>query len=180
MKKINFTSQIMRLSSLIVLFMTLGMNLGAQCLEKATVYLDPNSCTYTLTLGDVRGVAPLSIRKLTTAGAQAYVSGYNNGSFTGSSIIFGRNDIGKEFEIMTGTGNAMCFHYVQVLDRDAPVAAAPAPVSIKCTDLVNGKIPSPAVLGSWRGFDGFGQVLNPIATTGASFLAKDCSDLRQS
>ncbi len=149
------------------------------CEEKITVGLDA-ACSYTL-IGSHLGTparTDLMIRKLTTAGAQDYVAGYNNGVYTGSSIIFGRNDIGKEFEIMSGTGANMCFHYVTVVDRIAPSGTVPAS-SIKCTDLINGNIPPPSVLGSWQGASGLGQVLNPIAGT-IKWTATDCSDFTQS
>ena len=185
MKKMNFTSQMLRVGSLMMLFLTLGITLAAQCKEKVTVHLNPKTCSYILDLADLRTDAgtninafPLKIRKLTTAGAQDYVSGYSNGSYTlGAIIEFGRNDIGTEFELMTGTGANMCFHYVTVADDYAPIAEELNPVYIKCTDLTNGKVPGPNALGSWKGVAGRGQVKNPLPTQ--IFTASDCSDFTQ-
>ena len=183
MKKMNFTSQLLRVGSLMMLFLTLAVTLSAQgnpCLEKVTVYLDPATCSRTLVVSDVRtdGAGTLSIRKLTTAGAQDFVAGYNNGVYTGSSIIFGRNDIGSEFEIMSMNGASMCFHYVTVGDQDRPILPRIGTSTIKCTVLVNGKIPGPSVLGSWKGASGKGQVKNPLGNQ--IFVADDCSDFTQS
>jgi Dockerin type I domain len=195
MKNLKFNSLFLKRSFIVLVIFILKQNLNAQtvdqsgrilpvtitkaCEEKITVALDA-ACTYALIGSDLGTTArtDLMIRKLTTAGAQDYVAGYNNGVYTGSSIIFGRNDIGKEFEIMSGTSSNMCFHYVTIIDRIAPSGTAPAS-SIKCTDLINGNIPTPSVLGSWQGASGLGQVLNPIAGS-IKWTATDCSNFTQS
>ena len=155
MKKMNSTSQFLRLSFMMLAFLVSGLGLNAQvacppaadpgspnlmgrispatitraCEEKITVGIN-GDCIYTLIGSDLGTPArtDLMIRKLTTAGAQDFVVGYGGGvgnsTFTGTNITFGRGDIGREFEIMSGTGANMCFHYVTVVDRLAPAGVA--------------------------------------------------------
>jgi Dockerin type I domain/Secretion system C-terminal sorting domain len=191
MKKMNFTSQILRFSSLLMVFLTLGVSLNAQapCIvaEKVKVPLNvPTTapgCKHVLTVADLGAPAgsTLSIRKGSAAQYSA-VFPYD----AASGITFGISDLYNEYEIMvTDPAGKMCYSYVTPVDADAPVVDVALPnVYIRCTDLVAGKIPGPEVLGSYLGYPQFtdpnsteGRVINAITSVPNRYgQVRDCSD----
>uniref|UniRef100_A0A0P5A005 Dockerin domain-containing protein n=1 Tax=Daphnia magna TaxID=35525 RepID=A0A0P5A005_9CRUS len=206
MKKMNFTSQFLRLGSFAALVLAANLNLAAQtpCAVTQKVQVPINgptgapACKVALTPAMIGAPAgsTLSIRK---GAAAQYAANYDNGSYpTSGGIVFGKNDLYNEYEIMVmhdhdgdaATPAQMCFSYVTPIDNTAPeVTNVLANITIKCTDLNNGKAPGPEYLGGYldhlsysgsntgEGNITSGEIFNVSSLGGSRYgRVRDCSD----
>jgi hypothetical protein len=149
MKKMNFTSTVLRFAFLMLGFFSVASasaqsphyNRAQACIaEKIDLDLTgPNGCDATLTAAYLSGanypVANFTVRK---PGINYPISGTS----PVESYTFSKSDVGQEFEVMFMTNGIMCFVNVRVYDRAAPVYTGKN-ISIRCTDLKFGKAPFP-------------------------------------
>ena len=143
MKKMIFTS-FTKLMLTLLAFVAINVNVSAQCgPEKIDINLGAaNGCTAGLVAADFPGatiVGNITVRK--PGGISTY-----SGTLPAPGI-FTKGDLGQEFEVMYMSGGSMCFTFVRVFDKTAPVATILAnPSYIRCNQLQNGKVPVPGTI----------------------------------
>jgi hypothetical protein len=146
MKKMIFTSFTKLMFTLLAL-VAINVNLSAQCgPEKIDISL--GNCTVGLTAADFPGATitgNITVRK--PGGIQVYSGPLPTPVNSSGNNIFGRADVAQEFEVMYMSNGSMCFTFVRVFDRTAPVATIVAnPSYIRCNELQNGKVPLPGTV----------------------------------